>query len=185
MTPEENETLQQIRDALKAKGRGCGECTACCTIMRVDMSPIAPTHKPERVKCTHECRTGCAIYDKKPDSCTAFMCLWLASQLFDSSMPDKWRPDNVGAVLDVNEHGVMTVHLKHEVAFERDGPLRDLLRYVTSVDSPLFDSRFLVLDRPSGKHLMFHRDGHTEDLVPCGIGPTGLKQFRTKFPGEA
>lgn len=185
MTEEDAATIAEIQARLKAKGRGCGDCTACCTIMRVDMAPIAPTHKPERVKCTHECKAGCSIYENKPDSCTAFMCLWLATQLFDDPMPDRWRPDRVGAVVDVNELGVMTVHLKHEVAYEREGPLRDLLYYVTGADTQLFDSRFAVLDRPSGEHLFYHRNGTTEDLVPCGIGSNGLKQFRTKFPGEA
>ena len=147
MTPEATEMLAGLHDRLRARGRGCGECTACCTIMRVDMSPVETAHKPERVKCTHECRTGCAIYDKKPDSCTAFMCLWLASQVFDGNMPDRWRPDRVGAVLDVNELGIMTVHLKHEVAFEREGPLRDLLHYVTRAQSPLYDSRFVEIGR--------------------------------------
>lgn len=184
MTPKDHETLQLIRDTLAEKGKGCGECTACCTLLAVDMMPVLATPKPERTKCTYVCKAGCSIYENKPTSCTVFICMWLATQLFDGEMPDKWRPDRVGAVIDVNELGVMTAHLKHEVAYEKPGPLRDLLNFVTVNESPIHDARFVVLDRPSGNHLLYHRGGRTEDLVPCGVGPTGLRQFRTKFPGE-
>lgn len=149
------------------------------------MTPVSATPKPERVKCTHECKAGCSIYASKPDSCTAFMCLWLASQLFEDNMPDKWRPDRVGAVVDVNPHGTMTAHLKHEVAYEREGPLRDMLLYLANNPTMLTNDLFVVLDRPSGSHRLFAANGTTQELVACGVGPTGLKQFRTKFPGEA
>lgn len=185
MNAKDAETLQLVRDKLAEKGKGCGECTACCTLLAVDMTPVSATPKPERVKCTHACKAGCSIYEKKPDSCTVFICLWLATQMFDDEMPERWRPDKVGAVVDVNELGVLTVHLKHEVAYEKPGPLRDLLNYVTTANSALHDARFAVLDRPSGEHRLYHQGGRTEGLVACGVGPNGLKQFRTKFQGEA
>lgn len=185
MRPEDAATLQLVRDRLAEKGKGCGECTACCTLLAVDMSPVSSIDKPERTKCTHVCKKGCSIYGHKPTSCSVFMCMWLATQIFDDEMPIAWRPDKVGCVVDVNELGVLTAHLKHEVAFERPGPLRDLLNYMTTVESPIHDARFAVLDRPSGNHLLYHKGGRTEELVACGVGPSGLKQFRTKFPGEA
>jgi hypothetical protein len=43
---------------------------------------------------------------------------------------------------------------------------------------------FVVLDRPSGNHLLFKANGSTQELVACGVGPDGLKQFRTKFEDE-
>lgn len=184
MSPEDAATIAGLQERLKANGRGCGECTACCTIMRVDMAPIDTAHKPERVKCTHLCKTGCSIYERKPESCTVFICMWLATQMFDDEMPLAWRPDKVGAVVDVNEMGVLIAHLKHEVAYEREGPLRDMLNYMTTTASPIHDARFAVLDRPSGNHLLYHKGGRTETLVACGIGPAGHKQYRTKFLGE-
>lgn len=185
MSPKDAETLQLVRDKLAEKGKGCGECTACCTLLAVDMRPVAQAPKPERVKCTYVCKAGCSIYGNKPESCTVFICMWLATQMFDDEMPERWRPDKVGAVVDVNELGVITAHLKHEVAFEREGPLRDMLNHMTTVESPIHDARFAVLDRPSGNHLLYHKGGRTEVLVACGIGPAGHKQYRTKFPGEA
>lgn len=185
MSPSDAAKLDEIRERLKARGKGCGECTACCTLMRVDMAPIAPTHKPERTKCTHECKAGCSIYENKPDSCSAFMCLWLATQMFDAPMPARWRPDRIGGVVDVNAVGNMTIHLKHEAAFERTGPLRDMIKALLRVDTELYNTAFAILDRPSGNHLLFQRNGITQELVPCGVGEDGIKQYRTKFPGEA
>jgi len=185
VTPEDRAKLDEIQAIIKQRGKGCGDCSACCTIMGVEMEPIADAFKPERQRCGYERKCGgCSIYENKPDSCESFMCLWLASQCFDGGMPDKWRPDRVGAVLDLNPLGIMTAHLKHETAFERQGPLRDMLLWLSNVRNPLFSKNFIILDRPSGNNLLFRHDGITEELVPCGIGPTGLKLFRTKYPGE-
>ena len=176
--------VDELHQRLKAKGRGCGTCQACCTIMRVDMEPVAPTHKPERTRCGHQCSAGCKIYDAKPESCSVFMCLWLAMELFDDRMLKEWRPDNVGAVVDVNEVGTITVHLKHENRWMRQGPLRDMLLWLAQGKSMFDQNVFVVLDRPSGNHLLFKGNGSTQELVACGVGPDGLKQFRTKFEDE-
>jgi hypothetical protein len=176
--------VDELHQRLKAKGRGCGTCQACCTIMRVDMEPVAPTHKPERTRCGHLCSAGCKIYDAKPESCSVFMCLWLAMELFDDRMLSEWRPDRVGAVVDVNEVGTITVHLKHENRWMRQGPLREMLLWLAQGQSMFNQNVFVVLDRPSGNHLLFKANGSTQELVACGVGPDGLKQFRTKFEDE-
>lgn len=113
--------VDELHARLRSKGRGCGTCQACCTIMRVDMEPVEQRHKPERTRCGHQCSAGCKIYDAKPESCSVFMCLWLAMELFEDRMLKEWRPDNVGAVVDVNEVGTITAHLKHENRWMRDG----------------------------------------------------------------
>lgn len=184
MTPEDAAKIAGLQGRLKASGRGCGDCSACCTLMRVDMVPVAADHKPERTRCGYQCKSGCSIYEAKPESCTTFMCLWLAMELFENRMLREWRPDRVGAVVDVNEVGTITVHLKHENRWQRDGELRDMLLWLAQGKSMFDTNVFVVLDRPSGEHLLFKGDGTTEELVPCGVGPDGLKQFRTKFEGE-
>ena len=181
---EKRKKVDELHDRLRAKKRGCGTCQACCTIMRVDMEPVAPTHKPERQRCGHLCSAGCKVYDAKPESCSVFMCLWLAMELFDDRMPKEWRPDNVGAVVDVNEVGTITVHLKHENRWQKQGPLRDMLIWLAQGRSMFNENVFVVLDRPSGEHLLFKGNGQTQELVACGVGPDGLKQFRTKFEDE-
>jgi len=177
--------VDELHKKLTLMGRGCGTCQACCTILRVDMEPVAPVHKPERTRCGHQCKAGCSIYDAKPESCSVFMCLWLAMELFDNRMLKEWRPDRVGAVVDVNEVGTITVHLKHENAWQREGDLRDMLLWLAQGKSMFDQNVFVVLDRPSGNHLLFTAIGTTQELVACGVGPDGLKQFRTKYEGEA
>jgi hypothetical protein len=183
MTPEEQTKIDDLHARLKAKGRGCGTCTACCTIMGVDMQPVAPVQKPERVRCGHLCNVGCKIYSAKPDSCSSFMCLWLAMELFDQRMLHEWRPDRVGAVVDVNSVGTITVHLKHENRWQKDGPLRDMLVWLAQGQSIVNEAVFVILERPSGQHLLFQASGQTQPLVQCGI-ENGLKQYRTLMPEE-
>lgn len=185
MSPEETEKLAVLHGRLKSLNRGCGKCTACCTAMAVDMTPVAAMSKPERVKCTHECAGGCAIYEDKPDSCSGFMCLWLAMELSDGRMPARWRPDRVGAVVDINSVGTLTVHLEKENAWEQPGYLRELILYLARAKTPFSQNKYVILDRPGGKHLLFHDTGRTQELVAIGLGPTGLRTYRTKFPGEA
>lgn len=184
MTPEESSHIAEIQTRLKELGRGCGTCQACCTTLAVDMTPISATPKPERTRCGHLCSAGCKIYDAKPESCTVFMCLWLALELFENRMPKHWRPDQVGAVVDVNEHGVITAHLKHEERWRKQGPLRELLLYLAQARTPFSNNGYIVLDMPSGNHLLFKANGTTQELIPCGLGPTGNKQFRTRMLGE-
>src|SRR3546814_1482196 len=74
--------------------------------MAGDMAPLPEPNKPARARCGHMCKSGCSIYDAKPDSCSAFICFWLASQLFEGGMPLAWRPDKVGAVIDVQTRTV-------------------------------------------------------------------------------
>lgn len=176
--------VDELHARLRSKGRGCGTCQACCTIMRVDMEPLAPTHKPERTRCGHLCSAGCKVYDAKPESCSVFMCLWLAMELFEERMPKKWRPDNIGAVVDVNEVGTITVHLKHENRWQNQGELRDMLLWLAQGRSMFNENVFVVLDRPSGNHLLFLANGSTQELVACGVGADGLKVFRTKTEEE-
>lgn len=181
---EKRAKVDELHARLRAKGRGCGTCQACCTIMRVDMAPVAEVHKPERTRCGHLCSAGCKIYDTKPESCTVFMCLWLAMELFEDRMLKEWRPDRVGAVVDVNEVGTITVHLKHENRWQKQGPLRDMLLWLAQGQSMFNQNVFVVLDRPSGEHLLFKANGQTEELIACGVGPDGLKVFRTKYEHE-
>lgn len=51
--------------------RNCGMCRECCIVLDVDA-----LQKPENRPCEHLCGGGCAIYDRRPDSCRAFTCAW-------------------------------------------------------------------------------------------------------------
>ncbi len=68
--------------------RTCGECTLCCTLVRVD-----EINKPAFTACPSICATGCSRQTTKPASCTAYSCFWLMGYGADTD-----RPDRIGAV---------------------------------------------------------------------------------------
>lgn len=63
--------------------RECGECTLCCTVLRVP-----ELDKPENTKCSN-CAVGCTIYNDRPQSCVDFNCGWLQGALDEDQRPDK------------------------------------------------------------------------------------------------
>ncbi len=78
--------------------RSCGECTLCCTVLRVDA-----LRKLGGVACAQLVSEtgGCGIYDDRPRICRSYRCLWLQGGLEEED-----RPDRLGAVLDlVSEAG--------------------------------------------------------------------------------
>jgi hypothetical protein len=74
--------------------RRCGDCTLCCTYLRIPAADDSTWKKPWR-QCQHCLGRKCSIYVDRPDPCRVFKCLWLA----DSAIPRKFRPDKVKAFL--------------------------------------------------------------------------------------
>jgi hypothetical protein len=74
--------------SLKADiGRSCGSCSLCCKLLGVNDPPV---FKPAGKWCPH-CRPGrggCAIYDRRPNSCRDWTCGWLVN----STLGDEWQP---------------------------------------------------------------------------------------------
>lgn len=104
--------------------RGCGECTLCCTLLRVDelrklggtpCGQLRPAPAPP----------GCGIHATRPAICRAYACLWLSGGL------EEWdRPDRLGAVLDLATEGGVTRLRVHEVspgAYESSTRLREIV----------------------------------------------------------
>jgi hypothetical protein len=77
--------------------RECGECSLCCTVLRVDA-----LRKLGGVDCIHQdvAGPGCAIHEERPSICRRYACLWRRGSL---GIDD--RPDRLGAVLDLIAHG--------------------------------------------------------------------------------
>lgn len=75
------------------RGRSCGSCTACCTVVPVDL----PTgHKAAGERCSCLRSTGCGVYARRPEPCRAWSCRWL----FDDHTAELRRPDKVGYIID-------------------------------------------------------------------------------------
>lgn len=79
-----------------AAERRCGECSLCCTVLRVDeLAKLGGTD------CLHQqAGGGCAIHPRRPAICRAYRCLWLRGRFGAAD-----RPDRLGAVLDFVNHG--------------------------------------------------------------------------------
>ena len=75
-----------------APGRECGDCTACCTLLKV-----VELNKPMRFACEHVGRNGCRIYADRPTACREFDCLWLRGAL---PADPSYRPDHLGVLFD-------------------------------------------------------------------------------------
>lgn len=74
------------------RGRACGSCQFCCTMVPVDR----PLDKQAGQRCKHQCRKGCAIYETRPDPCRYWSCTWL----YQPETKDMLRPDHAGYVVD-------------------------------------------------------------------------------------
>lgn len=63
---------------------------------------ITALQKPIGSWCVH-CKqgVGCTIYEKRPDECRTFMCMWL----FDERLGSEWKPEKSKLVVTTSEEG--------------------------------------------------------------------------------
>lgn len=88
--------------------RSCGECTLCCTLLRVDeLRKLGGTPCPKLRRAPEP--PGCGIHASRPAICRGYSCLWLSGGLDEAD-----RPDRLGAVLDVATEGATTRLRIHE-----------------------------------------------------------------------
>ena len=64
----------------------CGSCQVCCEVLRID-----EISKPAHSRCTNQVKTGCKIYESRPNSCKVYQCEWLKN-----GEPEDNRPDRLG-----------------------------------------------------------------------------------------
>ena len=91
------------------RGRSCGSCTACCTIVPVD---LASGHKASGERCQHVCSKGCRIYKDRPDPCRYWSCRFL----FDEMAAGLRRPDVSGYIVDPMVDSIIQSGHVYEVA---------------------------------------------------------------------
>jgi hypothetical protein len=105
--------------------RSCGECSLCCTVLRVD--EIA---KLGGTPCIHllpsdDAGDGCCgIHDTRPGICRGYRCLWLRGRLGEQD-----RPDRLGAVLDLVPTGTglrLSIREAHPGVFDRSKRLQEI-----------------------------------------------------------
>lgn len=74
--------------------RECGSCTACCTVMAV-----TAIDKPAYKTCPSVCDKGCSIYEKRPEACASYSCLWLID---DKILRDEDQPNRTGLIFEMS-----------------------------------------------------------------------------------
>lgn len=82
-----------VYDEHPTRGRSCGSCRLCCTLVPVELPGGT---KPANTACQHLCSRGCRIYARRPDPCQMWSCRWL----FDPGTADMRRPDRTGYIID-------------------------------------------------------------------------------------
>jgi uncharacterized cysteine cluster protein YcgN (CxxCxxCC family) len=96
LTTEEREVA--IAEGRTATGRSCDGCSMCCKLPAFE---IDGDWKPENVWCK-DCRPsdlGCSIYDRRPDYCRGYSCLWPVHP----DVRDHWKPSQSKMVMTVQE----------------------------------------------------------------------------------
>jgi hypothetical protein len=124
--------------------RECGECSLCCTVLRVD-----ELDKLGGVTCEHVlAHGGCRIHPTRPGICRGYRCLWLRGGL---ELDD--RPDRLGAVVDILTEGHTTrlsIQEAHAGAFDASPRLHEIVdRYRGSMPVRLVEAgNVMDPDRP-------------------------------------
>lgn len=73
--------------------RQCGDCNACCHVSGVRELRLRAFHVCPHVRDLPEI-PGCRIYERRPDSCRFYKCLWL----YDEQITDEYKPNRCGVV---------------------------------------------------------------------------------------
>ena len=77
------------------EGRSCGDCTVCCTTLKVDAPDL---RKPAGTPCRHVGATGCRIHAIRPHICRTWFCAWRRV----AALPEAARPDRSGLLVSLN-----------------------------------------------------------------------------------
>lgn len=119
-------TMSESETADLVAGRGCGTCTACCTLFPIDQPDLV---KQAGVPCRHLAGGGCGLHPHWPQVCGAWFCGWRRLP----RLGDEWRPDRSGIVVVFDGEGVPA-----------DYPERPALKFIlTGPDRVLYTQAFL------------------------------------------
>ena len=101
MKPSERRARAFVKQVVNAAE--CGDCQACCHAVAVH-----EIGKGEYTTCEHQCPSGCAIYNRRPESCRSYYCFWRMSHAMSSVQKQGWmstsvtnRPDQLRVIFDM------------------------------------------------------------------------------------
>lgn len=78
----------------------CGECSACCSVHTIKSDEMywRDTDKIRHELCD-QWNDGCAIYNKRPQACQSYECLWLKLKKNLEDYTTARRPNEIGFVI--------------------------------------------------------------------------------------
>ena len=131
----------------------CGTCTMCCKLLG-----ITELKKPKNKLCEHcSIGVGCKIYHERPESCRAFKCIWLQTQILGrDAFPLSMRPDKSKVVLHLTpdeKNVVAKVDPNYPLAWTKKG-ISDALA--------VFSDKFLVLIDNGKRYWVIEKRGVRE-----------------------
>lgn len=92
------------------EGRVCGECTVCCSALRIDEPELK---KPSRIDCIHLVPAGgCGIYADRPQVCRNWYCGWRLI----GGLDDAWRPDRSRLLMRLDDTGLIIESLDRDAS---------------------------------------------------------------------
>jgi len=165
--PQAHQPEQTDRES--AATRVCGECSLCCTVLRVDeLGKLGGEPCPQ----LRDAAKGCAIYEQRPRICRAYRCMWLRGYL-----EERDRPDRLGAIVELLPVGTglrLSIHEATPGAYDRSDRLQKLaashretipvrIADVVDVENPDRPYRVLLArgeeQRVTGDRTTQYRDG--------------------------
>lgn len=157
-------------------------CNLCCKLIGVQ-----EIDKPNYRMCPHACKGGgCGIYEKRPEDCATFQCLWLASQHTDVQLPVSLKPSRCGAVLLPAASGdALVVHLNDGVNWRR-GALGRFIKHYSYESKIIIRHRYTLLvvfeNMIIGEDREFGVGQEGEEIVNFTIGELPLLAQRVAVP---
>jgi hypothetical protein len=129
---------------------------------------IVELAKPPYKPCANECATGCSIYEKRPEPCAGYYCVWLFEGRPDLAkvpkqlLRDDDRPDKSGLMFEASSIN------RDESEFEKEAGVPFLT--VRETRPGAFDSHWAkkVLQRLSKRALVIrlYEDGRRAAMGP-------------------
>jgi hypothetical protein len=162
--------------------RACGDCVACCEVLNIDEPDMV---KPAEQMCPHCTGKGCGVYDRRPQVCREWDCVWRRI----GSMPPETRPDRLDVLFTIDRQAepqtpfdrlYFVARALDEGDALKKGPTKDVCMMLAHGPLPIFASW------PNRRQLIYPREelaaaildpggGHAPALVEEG------KAFMAKF----
>jgi Putative zinc- or iron-chelating domain len=186
-------------------GESCGSCSLCCKILHIDADTLYDEdprtlknegmefpEKPWNTWCEF-CEPGnphpCQVYERRPQACKTYECLWLQSQRRDDvpALPSAMKPNMCHVVLNGSHLDDSVLYAYVDVAYLgawRKEPVRSHLikvaqqglyvvivegkkRFIMTKDSPTVElSEGQIMALGEGKYVRMNEEGTLQIGVP-------------------